>query len=268
MDRNWEQVKDLIIQWMKEIRPTITQSFNQTLTVETKEHLNDLVTDIDKAVEKFLSEKIHFHFPEDNVVGEEGMNNNETNKEGYTWYIDPIDGTMNFVHQKENFCVSIAVYDKEVGILGVIYDVMNEDFYYGILGMGAYKNDIRLEPLKEVEINTSIIGMNSSWLIPNNKVDYERIVEVVRNVRGVRSYGSACLELATVATQKLDAYLSLNLSPWDFASGKIIVEELGGVALNLKNEPLSVLEKKSTILIGNKNVCKNIIRIINKENIV
>lgn len=265
MNRDWEKLKDTIIQWMKDIRPTIIESFNQPLTVETKANLNDLVTDIDKSVEKFLSEKVYALYPEDNIVGEEGINNNETSEKGYTWYIDPIDGTMNFVHQKENFCISVAVYEGNIGKLGVIYDVMNNDFYYGIQGKGAFKNEESLKPFSDVQLQHALIGMNSSWLIPNKKVNYESIVEVVRNVRGVRSYGSACLELATVATQKLDAYLSLNLSPWDYASGKIIVEELGGVALNLKNETLDVRKKKSTILIGNKNVCNKIIEIINKD---
>lgn len=265
MQRDLNKTKDLIIQWIKEVRPFIVQSFDQPLTIETKENLNDLVTDIDRGVEKFLNEKIHEYFPMDNIVGEEGINNSEEDENGYTWYIDPIDGTMNFVHQKENFCVSVAMYKKDVGIIGVIYDCMRDDFYYAIKGQGAYKNGVPLMPLKEVPLQEAVIGMNSSWLIPNKKVNYERMVEVIRSVRGARSYGSACLELALVATQRLDAYLSLNLSPWDYASGKIIVEELGGVALNLKSEPLDIRTKKSTILIGNKNVCEKILTIINKQ---
>lgn len=264
MQRDLNKMKDLIIQWMKEVRPFIVQSLDRPLTVETKENLNDLVTEIDRGVETFLNEKIHDYFPMDNIVGEEGINNSEDDIEGFTWYIDPIDGTMNFVHQKVNFCVSVAVYQKDKGMIGVIYDCMNDDFYYAIKGQGAYKNGVPLMPLKEVPLQEAVIGMNSSWLVPNKKVDYKRMVEVIRNIRGTRSYGSACLELAYVATQKLDVYLSLNLSPWDYASGKVIVEELGGVALNLKSETLDVRTKKSTILIGNKDVCEKILAIINK----
>ena len=157
--------------------------------------------------------------------------------------LDPIDGTMNFVHQKRNFAISLGIYAEGVGMLGYIYDVMRDDFYNAAKGEGAYFNDERLPQLEITPLTEAVIGINASWVAPNRYVDNEKIIELIRTCRGTRSYGSAAMELAYVASGRLDAYMSMRLSPWDIAGGMVIAQEVGAVATNMKGKCLICLDK-------------------------
>ncbi|BBP89014.1 hypothetical protein BsIDN1_26320 [Bacillus safensis] len=111
------------------------------------------------------------------------------------WIIDPIDGTMNFVHQKRNFAISIGIFENGVGKIGLIYDVIHDELYHAIKGEGAYMNDILLPPLKDVEIEKAIVGINPTWAIESPYFDAKPFARLVRDVRGTRTIGSAALEL-------------------------------------------------------------------------
>ena len=90
-------------------------------------------------------------------------------------------------------------------------------------------------------IEEAIIGINSSWVIPNGKINHEKITKLIKTVRGTRSYGSAAMEIALVVTGKLDAYLSMRLAPWDIGGGTVIAQEVGAAVSNLKGEPVNLL---------------------------
>ena len=131
--------------------------------------------------------------------------------DGVVWMLDPIDGTMNFIHQKRNFAISLGIYAEGVGMLGYIYDVMRDDFYHAAKDEGAYFNDERLPQLEITPLAEAVIGINASWVAPNRFVDNEKIIELIKKCRGTRSYGSAALELAYVSSGRLDAYMSMRL---------------------------------------------------------
>lgn len=232
-------IKSLI----KEAGQRIRSSFLTEITVESKSDANDLVTNIDKEIEQFFISRIRQDFPEHRIFGEEGFGDEINDLDGVIWMLDPIDGTMNFVHQKRNFAISVGIYQDGVGELGYIYDVMNDDLYHAVRGGGAYFNDEQLKPLPESEIATSIIAMNATWAGPNRYVDHERTIKLIRDVRGVRSYGSAALELAYLACGRVDAYISMRLSPWDIAGGMVIVKEVGALATNFAGEEANLLEQ-------------------------
>ena len=109
-------------------------------------------------------------------------------------------------------------------------------------------NEIALKPLEEVNISEAIIGMNATWVTENKRIDPSVLGPLVKDVRGTRSYGSAAIELASVAAGRLDAHISLRLAPWDFAAGKILVEELGGIVTDLRGKPLKLLEQNTIIV--------------------
>lgn len=245
---NWSDIDTNAKRWIKEAAQMIKNSFSQTLDVQTKSNRNDLVTEIDKKIEQFFIGKIRRSYPGHKIIGEEGFGDSLETMAGIIWMIDPIDGTMNFVHMQRNFAISIGIYENGVGMIGLIYDVVSDELYHAIKDNGVYMNNLPLNRLEEVKLSESIIGMNASWVTENKRIDPAILAPLVKNVRGTRSYGCAALEFAYVAAGRLDAYISLRLSPWDFAAGKILIEELGGIVTDLRGKPLNLLEQCSIFI--------------------
>src|SRR5699024_7312610 len=143
----------------------IKKRINDPIEIDTKSNPNDLVTTLDKETEQLFAQYIKETYPDHLLLGEEGFGDDVKSLEGTIWIIDPIDGTMNFVHQKRNFAISIGVYHDSVGEIGLIYDVMEDVLYSAMKDKGAYKNGIKLPMLSEkMTIQKSIIGLNHRWL--------------------------------------------------------------------------------------------------------
>ncbi|HSJ37231.1 MAG TPA: inositol monophosphatase family protein [Planococcus sp. (in: firmicutes)] len=238
---------------IKEAGHRIRNSFLSDISIESKSDANDLVTNIDKEIEQFFISRINRDFPGHRIFGEEGFGDDVQDHKGIIWLLDPIDGTMNFVHQKRNFAISLGIYDEGIGQLGYIYDVVNDDLYHGVLGGGAYYNDELLSQLSDTVIGESIIAMNAIWAVPNRYFDHKGTLQLIQDVRGIRSYGSAALELAYLASGRIDAYISMRLSPWDIAGGMVIAGEVGAVGTNFNGEPANLL-KQDTFLVANPSI--------------
>ncbi|MBK3495414.1 inositol monophosphatase family protein [Viridibacillus sp. YIM B01967] len=249
---------DFALKIIQEAGERIRQSFSEKLEIETKANANDLVTNIDRETELFFIEQIKSYDPSFKILGEEGMGEPLDSLEGVVWIIDPIDGTMNFIRQHCNFAISVGIYVNGIGKLGYIYDVMRNDLYYAIQGQGAYLNERKLEHLRPLPLHEAIIGVNATWATPNRYIEHEKMIDLVHFVRGTRSYGSATLEIAAVACGRMDAYMSMRLSPWDIAGGAVIASEVGAIVSNLKNEAVN-LEKQDTFIIANPEIHKTII---------
>lgn len=243
----WDDINTYAKHWVLEAGKRIRDSFSKELLIQTKSNPDDLVTNIDKETEQFFIRKISHQFPSHQILGEEGLGDEVSSLSGVVWIIDPIDGTMNFVHQQRNFAISVAVFEDGVGKIGIIYDVVNDELFHAARGAGAYVNGLKIKPLSETPINEAIIGINATWLMENKRIDHHVFVPLVKAVRGTRSYGSAALEIAYVVTGRLDAYISMRLSPWDVAAGAVIIGELGGVVTNLRGEKLDFLSKDSLL---------------------
>lgn len=245
---NWKEIDLQAKKWMKEAGEIIKNSLNRTLTIQTKSNPNDLVTEMDKAIEQFFIKKINETYPEHRIIGEEGFGDEVTKLDGIVWIIDPIDGTVNFVHMQRNFAISIGIYEDGAGKVGLIYDVIRDELYHTIKGHGVFMNEIPLETLDVVQVPEAVIGLNTAWVTENTRINPAILSALVKDLRGTRSYGSAALEMASVAAGRLDAYISLRLAPWDFAAGKILVEELGGYVTDLKGNPLNLLGQNSVLV--------------------
>ncbi|WP_245805852.1 inositol monophosphatase family protein [Bacillus alkalicellulosilyticus] len=242
------EIKDEIykhaISWVKEAGTLLKKSLTKELKVEWKSNPDDLVTEMDRAIEAFLVSKISSQYPTHSILGEEGTNEGLQSEENTIWIIDPIDGTTNFVHQQFNFAISVAVFSKGKGEIGLIYDVMSDELFHVNRGQGAFLNEDKLNSLEKVEIEKAIISLNARWLFETNAYR-EQLTDIAVAVRGVRAYGSAALELAYVAAGRVDGYISMYLAPWDFAAGLVLLDEVGGIYTNINGEPLPLLNKNS-----------------------
>ncbi|WP_409294509.1 inositol monophosphatase family protein [Peribacillus sp. SCS-26] len=242
---DWKRIDTYAKVWIKEAGQRIRDSFDLELTVETKSNANDLVTNMDKATEEYFHEKVSEKFPGHRILGEEGVGSDINDLKGIVWIIDPIDGTINFVHQQRNFAISIGIFEDGVGKIGLIYDVVHDELYHAFKGEGAYMNEVSLPSLKPVPVKETILAVNASWIHSNRLVPKERLISLVSDVRGTRSTGSAALELAYVAAGRYDAYVTLRLSPWDYAAGIILIEEVGGEVTDVFGGKIDFLSKTS-----------------------
>jgi myo-inositol-1(or 4)-monophosphatase len=260
----WNELANHAKEWVKEAGGLLTASLQAALVIETKSNASDLVTNMDRQIEQFFIGKIKETYPHHRILGEEGYGDKLTSSEGTIWLIDPIDGTMNFVHQKRNFAISIGIYHDGSGKIGIVYDPVHDELYYAIAGKGAYYNDISIPTLQEGTIEEGVVALNATWLTKNSLLNHESMAALVRRSRGTRSYGCAALEIVYVATGRLDGYITPRLSPWDFGGGAVIVEEAGGVITNFKGDALNPIEK-SSVLVARPGVYQQLLEYVNEK---
>ncbi len=234
--------------WILEAGSTIRNKINDPLDVSTKSNPNDLVTSMDKNTEKYFVEKIKTTYPDHLLLSEEGFGDDIRSLDGIVWIIDPIDGTMNFVQQKRNFAISIGIYHNGIGEIGLIYNVMDDILYHAKRGEGAFRDEVKLAPLKKGQVlEESVIGLNHLWLCQNRLVQEQSMQSLVKTVRGTRTYGSAALEFAYVAEGIVEAYITMSLAPWDIAAGIILVNEVGGITTDIDGNQLNMVDKNPVL---------------------
>lgn len=234
--------------WVLEAGEKIRERMKSEFQVDTKSNPNDLVTEVDKETEKYFASKIRSTYKDHLIIGEEGYGDKVESLDGTVWIIDPIDGTMNFVHQKRNFAISIGIIHNGIAEISLIYNVMDDVLYTALKGEGAYRNDTKLSKLKDdVQLATSIFALNSILACENKKVNEKKIQQLIIDSRGTRGYGSAALELAYVAEGIIDGYITMNLAPWDFAAGYLLIEEVGGKVIQANGDRVNFLENNTII---------------------
>ena len=258
---NWQRVREQAETWIREAGKMIKDTINSPINVETKSSPDDLVTNKDREVEQFLIKKIRDQYPDHHIVSEEGFGDEVKALSGVLWLLDPIDGTMNFVHQHRHFAISIGIYENGVGRVGLIYDVMADDLYHAVKGQGAFLNEHRMPKLNEGALETAVFGINATWINTNRRIDPEIMRPVVRKTRGTRSYGSAAIEIAYVASGLMDAYFTMRLKPWDYGAGLVLLEEVGGIVSHADGSPLELLAGGS-VLVGKPGVHREIVEMI------
>lgn len=221
---NNEKIAELVAAWVYEVADHIRSQLHQPLTVETKENRTDLVTNLDKEIEAYFRKKIKSHFPDEKVIGEEGLSDDVTDLAGPVWIIDPIDGTINFVLQRNNFVIMLARYVDGIGQFGIIYNVMTDEYMSAILGQGIRLNGQDFTPpFQDAELHEGLIAVNTVIAL-KNKFNSQTLIEASM---GLRMYGSAGLETLAVVKGELVAYISPRLAPWDIAAGAVIAKEAG-----------------------------------------
>jgi len=211
----------------------------------------DLVTQYDKKVETLLIQGLKKVFPLDSFLSEEDGEVCTLASGGYTWIIDPIDGTTNFVHKQCHFSISLACYRNGEPWFGMILDVMDKKLYEGETGKGARLNGMEL-PRRSgsapIGLEHSLIDLSLHTIAAlEGTLDWRGLT---RNIRGHRAYGCASLILCQIALGNADVYISSKLHLWDYAAGQIILSECGGAFhKGQKNHP-EVQERSSILYIA------------------
>lgn len=209
----------------REAGALLLENFQKRIGFEYKGDV-DLVTAADRASEKLIIGHIQSKWPDHDLIGEEGTRR-ETGSD-YRWYIDPLDGTTNFAHGFPVFCVSMGLEFRGQLIAGVVYDPTRDELFTAEKGKGALLNGkaIQVSKVSTLGESLSATGFPSHKRHKNPNIHFYH--EVTLNTHGVRRAGSAALDLASVASGRLDAFWEFNLNPWDTAAGVLLVEEAGG----------------------------------------
>ena len=196
-------------------------------TIETKGQLIDLVTEVDRKVDALIGRRIHTAYPGHGVVSEEGAP--RSSDEGVIWYVDPLDGTTNFVHGYPFFCVSIGVeIDGEIAV-GCVYDPVKGEMFSARRGDGARLNGKKISVSRRRKVGESLLSTGFPYDIrttSNNNLDHWR--NFALSARALRRDGAAALDLCYVACGRFDGFWEMKLKPWDVAAGMLMVEEAGG----------------------------------------
>lgn len=214
---------------------------SETFNIEFKGPIN-LVTEVDKFCEKLIVDEISKHFPDHDIMAEEGSG--ERKNSAYKWIIDPLDGTTNFAHGYPLFAVSIALEHQGKILAGVVYDPMRDEMFSAFAGEGAKLNDKTIHVSKIDKLERALMATGFAYNLRQTKDNnFDHFQNVIMRAQGVRRDGVAAIDLCYVACGRYDGFWELNLFPWDMAAGQIILTEAGGVVTRFDGSPFTVYEK-------------------------
>jgi myo-inositol-1(or 4)-monophosphatase len=198
-----------------------------TLAIHTKDR-NDFVTEVDRQAEQEIIYILRKAFPSHGILAEEsGLQEGDE----YQWIIDPLDGTTNFLHGFPQFAVSIAMRHKGRLEHGVIYDPLRQEIFSASRGAGATLNDQRIRVTNRKTLEGSLLGTGFPFKSQQHLETYlDMFRALFPQTAGIRRAGSAALDLAYVATGRLDGFWEIGLSIWDMAAGVLLIQEAGGLS--------------------------------------
>jgi len=224
----------------------------------------DLVTVADRTSEKLIVERMHAHFPDHGIYGEEGTRD-QLDRE-YRWYVDPLDGTTNFAHGFPVFCVSLGLEHRPAGlapdkdgtlVAGVIYDPTRDELFVTEKGKGAYLNGKKIQVSRTDDLAESLLATGFPSRARHENPNIHFYHEVTLRSHGVRRAGSAALDLAYTACGRMDGYWEFNLNPWDTSAGALLVLEAGGTVTGFDGSPFKLDSRE--VLATNGIIDKEII---------
>jgi myo-inositol-1(or 4)-monophosphatase len=197
----------------------------------------DFVSEVDRAAEAAIVETLHAAYPDHAILAEEGTSRGKNANADYTWIIDPLDGTTNFLHGFPHYCVSIALSHKDLVTQGVIYDPVRNDLFTASRGRGAFLNDRRIRVSKRQHLRDCLVGTGFPFRDGRHLDTYLAMMRaMVQQAAGLRRPGAAALDLAYVAAGYYDGLFQIGLNPWDVAAGSLLVLEAGGLIGDLSGE--------------------------------
>ena len=210
----------------------------EKLQVSTKGPF-DFVSNADIKAEKIIIEELNKSKRNYSIICEESGNKINDDKNNF-WIIDPIDGTNNFLHGIPHFAITIALKSNNEIVSGITYDPIKDEIFYAEKNNGAYFNNQRIRVSKKNNLENCLFGTGDNGI---------KEVKVKKNIK-IRNFGSSALDMAYVASGRLDGYFQKNLNIWDIAAGILLVKEAGGIVNDIdmsKDENINVLASSTEI---------------------
>lgn len=233
--------------------------FHAGVEVQTKESYN-LFSVADVEAERAVVELIRQKFPGHAIIGEEEQKGDTTAE--HLWIIDPLDGTNNFVHHIPHFAVSIGYYRGGVPQAGVVFNPIRDEWFTAEKGQGAYFNGKPARVSDERTLNKALVAVG--FYYDRGKMMEGTLTSIrdlfYQNIHGIRRMGTAALDLVQVGCGNFGGYFEYELHSWDYAAGRLFVEEAGGRVTNCRGGDLPIA--KTSILASNGHLHQAILEIV------
>lgn len=230
----------------------LLEYFQSGVSMRTKTASVDLVSDADVNAERAVASVIRDTFPDHQILGEE--EESAAADAEHLWIVDPLDGTTNFAHGIPHFATSIAYYHNGKAVAGVVYNPVTKDWYTAEAGAGAFHNDRPMKVTDHTSLSEAVVGTGFYYDRGAMMEDTLAAVGALfrQNIHGIRRFGAASLDFAAVASGQFSAYFEYQLFAWDFAAGRLLVEEAGGQTSDCEGNPLKI--GPTTILATNRHL--------------
>ncbi|XP_075903465.1 inositol monophosphatase 1-like [Nelusetta ayraudi] len=262
----FQECMDHCVEVAKKAGEMIREALRSDISVMQKSSPVDLVTETDQKVEQLIIASIKEKFPTHSFIGEESVAAGAPSvlTDNPTWIIDPIDGTTNFVHRFPFVSVSIGFAVKKEIEFGMVYSCIEDKMYTARKGKGAFCNGVPIKVSGQEDINQSMVLTEMGF-----KKDPEHFQTMLANIRtiltipvhGIRSPGSAAINMCLVACGSADAYYHMGIHCWDMAGGAAVVTEAGGVIMDISGGPFDLMSRR-LIVASSKVVAERIARAV------
>lgn len=246
MSRTGVTALDVALRVAREAGDTLMMRLHSEKQVSYKGRAN-LVSDVDKLVEKRTIEELRGEFPDDGFLAEESEP--ITTASEYTWIIDPLDGTRNYILGIPFFCVVIALAKGDDVLMGLTYDPVRQEMFQAVKGSGAFLNEGRINVSSKTQLEEALLSYDLGYVDDKASTAIELLLHLWPNIQGTRMLGSAALGLAYAACGRVDLYFHHNLAPWDLATSLVLVPESGGIVTD-KYDQVASLSSESIIASG------------------
>ncbi|MFN7279515.1 MAG: inositol monophosphatase family protein [bacterium] len=255
-------LKSTLIKAATEAGDLMKSRMNTGFSVENKEGINNLVTEVDVACEKLIMDAIRNDFPDHFILSEE--TGEIRTDSAYKWIIDPIDGTVNFAHGIPLCCVSIGLEKNGQVIMGAVYNPFLDEFFFAEKGQGATLNGNKISVTGKSDVFAAclVTGFPYSYLDSENG-PLEVFGRLIRKGVPVRRLGSAAIDLCWVAAGRFDGFYEHKLNAWDSAAGFLMVEEAGGKVTDFEGNPYSL--NQPHIVATNGKIHNDLLDVINNR---
>jgi len=212
--------------------------FKRHVRAESKGEF-DIVTEADRASERFIVENLRKRFPTHAIVAEEG-GGYQTDASEFRWYVDPLDGTTNFAHGFPIYNVTLALERAGELVAGVIFDPVHDELFQAARGEGAFLNGERIHVSRAPRLDSALLATGFPSRKRHRNLNVHFFYQLAMMTHGIRRAGAAAIDLAWVACGRLDGFWEFGLNPWDMSAGVLIVAEAGGRASDMNGGPVNV----------------------------
>lgn len=242
-----QKIKQVLLEAINVAGEYVLSKFQTNFSIDYKDDINNLVTEVDTASEKLIIATIQQHFPDHGFIGEEF---GDMNKDAaIQWIIDPIDGTVNFAHGVPLCCISIGVMKNNEVIFGAVYNPMMQELFFAEKGAGAFLNNKPIAVSKNAVLEKAFLVTGFPYHFPEGIDPVKVFAYFAARKFPLRRLGSAAIDLCWVAAGRFDAFWEYNLQAWDIAAGMLIAQEAGAICTEFKGSPLHIYSKE--VLVAN-----------------